>query len=203
MNNPLQNNMNEEERGGGFPESNNTQMRNVDTPVSSPFPFPFPLIQPSFMDSIKLPNTNVSQIFSSPFGLVAWFFGLKWYVILFLIVVGMFLYFQIESAIETRKKKRNTKNDSKQKKEGMQSATVERMKGIIKDSENSMKRDISKKNVSFDDAAKPSTEPMSDISSQPVLYPLNFRQEGKNVGGFYDLWIRPMVYTIFRNLGIR
>lgn len=171
-------------------------------------------VQQSFMDYFKLPNTNASQIFSSPFGLLTWFFGLKWYIILFIIVFGMFLFFQIESAIESRKN--NRKNNQNKMKEGMKPDTVERMKGIIRYSENEYKKNISKKNVSFND------DDLSNLKDESGQSLQRSKSVGRNeVEGFsnhpnmfhrtnvepmqqiYNWWIRPWVYTVFRNIGVQ
>ena len=137
-------------------------------------------------------ESGVSQIFSSPVGLITWFFGLKWYVILFIVVFGMFLFFQIEYAIESMKNRRDKKNDQNEMKEGMQPETVERMKGNIRKSDEEYKSDVQKKTVSF------ILPPRSDISLQ------NSNKEGydaniKNpITKIYNLWVAPWMYVLFR-----
>jgi uncharacterized membrane protein len=179
------------ERGGGGPyfqihHTGNPMIHNLSQPQQKS-------MQQLFMDYFGTQNTHTSQIFSGPFGLVTWFFGLKWYVIIFIIVFGLFLFFQIESAIES--KKNNRKNDQKKKKEGMKPATIERMKGILRDSDNEYKKDISKKNVSFnEDEPKLSGEEQARTDRT---------SESAEIDQIYNLWIRPWIYTTFRNIGVR
>ena len=136
-------------------------------------------------------QTGISQIFSSPFGLITWFFGLKWYVIILIIVFGMFLFFQLEHAIEMQKNGRRPKNDQNndqpgenKKKEGMQSATVERMKGILRE----CKTDIPKNNGN---ATEKETHRPSGIDINKIITQI------------YNLWIAPWIYIIFRGIGVR
>ena len=79
--------------------------------------------------------TNVtSNIFAGVFGVIQWFIGLKWYVILLVIVFGSFLFLQVESAFETRRQM------YKSKKEGMHDANdnggedgkITKMKSILR-----------------------------------------------------------------------
>jgi hypothetical protein len=178
------------------------QIRHMGNPMTTNVSeSPPPQMQQLFLDYFG--TSNISQIFSGPFGLITWFFGLKWYVIIFIIVFGFFLFFQIESAIES--KKNNRKNAQTQKKEGMKPVTIERMKGILRDSENEYKKDISNKNVSFNDDSNTLSgqetttnvhEGMNTASSNRVV-------ENGHLSQIYNWWIRPWMYTIFRNIGIR
>ena len=136
---------------------------------------------------------NVSQIFSGPFGLITWFFGLKWYVIIFIVVFGLFLFFQVESAIEIRKSALKTN------KEGMKTETVERMKGILRETDIEIKKDIPKKNVSFSEETTADITNTSSQSKEPMTSQINETDNLLQSQQIYNLWIRPWIYTIFRN----
>ncbi len=151
----------------------------------------------SFFQNI---GVHFSQLFSNPVMVAYWILGLKWYVILFMLVIGTFLFFQIESAIEKRKEKR------KNKKEGMNYKNVDKMRGIIRDSdENHKHSNALKKRVSFNDSCV-SRKHESNYLQYFNLH--SFIINGvKNVKEFfvklYNLWIVPFVYVTFRNIGIR
>lgn len=137
-------------------------------------------------------SSNIfGQLFSSAFGAMKWFVGLRWYIILLIVVFGSYLFFQMEYAVESRRQKRNNANkhdenddelmnkkEGMDKKEGMEEYKVEKMKGILRQS-NSEK---AKKHVSFHNNEYTHTSLMSQI---------------------YNLWILPWIYVLFRNTGIR
>jgi len=140
-------------------------------------------------------SSNIfSQLFSSAFGAMKWFVGLRWYIILFIVVFGSYLFFQMEYAVESRRQKRNEANkqnkkddesmekkeqkEGMNKKEGMEEYKVEKMKGILRQSNT----EKAKKHVSFHNKESKHTSLMSQI---------------------YNLWILPWIYVLFRNIGIR
>jgi hypothetical protein len=70
-----------------------------------------------------------SRMFSMAFEPIKWFIGLRWYVIVLIVVFGSFIFMQLESAFETRR------NAYKAKKEGLETANSEKMKGIMQQSD--------------------------------------------------------------------
>ena len=134
------------------------------------------------------PSNLFGQLFSSAFGAMKWFVGLRWYVILFIVVFGSYLFFQMEYAVESRRRSKELKREDANKKEGeqedankkegMEEYKVEKMKGILRQSRSDQNV---KKRVSFYNE-DPTTSLMSQI---------------------YNLWILPWIYVLFRNTGIR
>ena len=127
-----------------------------------------------------------TQIFSSWIGYVSWFFGLKWYVILFVIMLLLFIFFQLEYAIESRRQKNKAR-----KEEGFQNQdNVEKIKSILRkvDEEETMNK---RKNVSF------AKEPFVAENSELIIKndKLNIKEIGTQ---FYKWWILPSVYLLFR-----
>jgi hypothetical protein len=144
------------------------------------------------------------RIFSSAIGIMKSFFSLKWYIILFIVVFGSFLFFQIESAIEIRKNKR------KMKKEGMnnnndigdESNKVEYMKSILRQTEKEYKEN-EKKRVSFFDSSSAESEPTTMAKSNNELNLVSFMTKYMNDSAtqIYNWWILPWMYVLFRNIG--
>jgi len=150
-------------------------------------------------------NIEQNKIFSNWTGHIKWFFELKWYTILLIVVFGLFFIFQIESALEIRKRNRKDNNEKqpKKEKEGMQE-NVEKIKSILRkiDEEDANKNSPQPKNVSF-------SEKESFVSLKE--YDLNEKMH-KNGGWtdlkeifsqFYNWWILPWIYVLFRNVGIQ
>ena len=137
------------------------------------------------------PSSLFGQLFSSAFDTMKWFVGLRWYVILFIVIFGSYLFFQMEYAVESRRINREiNREDTKKedankegankegaKKEGMEEYKVDKMKGILRQNNG----ESIKKHVSFHNE-----DPTKKVPSQ-----------------IYNLWIRPWIYVLFRNVGIR
>ena len=134
------------------------------------------------------------KIFSVPFSLIQWFFGLKWYVIFFIIIFGFFLFFQMEYAIQNRKKIRKLKKESM-----MSNKKTDKIKGIIRTTEDTYKNNNLNKHVSFHDVSSPSNNTLQSIHS--VIYGW-FYSIKNSVFQIYSLWIIPLIYVIFRNIGL-
>jgi hypothetical protein len=100
--------------------------------------------------------------------------------------------FQIKTAIKSRKEKR------KLKKEGMRNENVEKMRGIIRDSDDKYKQHSFKK-VSFDESAHGGLE---HFNSRDWFY-----NAIKNIEDvfekLYNFFVVPFVYVTFRNIGIQ
>jgi len=160
--------------------------------------------------------TNVvSNIFVGVFKIIQWFIGLKWYVILLVIVFGSFLFLQVESAFETRRQM------YKSKKEGMHYANdtkasvgedgkITKMKSIL--------RQIETENmtaVNFENANKHITFEPVQIDNSNNNTPTNVKnynewwtafiniwlQVKETIMWIYKLWIVPRIYALFRNIG--
>ena len=188
----------------------------------------------SIMEYFTNIANSPSKLFSSGFTFMYWFFSLRWYVIILSIVIGSFLFFQIESAFEKRSLERESKRAEEQKggkeekegkegkegkggkggkegkggkggkggKEGMED-NVERMKGILRQTERENKRKTNLKNaakhVSFHDGEmSPKYGTVKDEEG------LDFGKNVKNgLSQIYNWWIVPWVYASFRSIGIR
>jgi hypothetical protein len=139
-----------------FPSANQESVRNgvenianatIDTdstfenilknPLSSlPFYSSSTIPIPPVNDFSYYSSTPSTQIFSILIGPMKWFFGLRWYLILVVVIFMAYLFFQIESAIEHRRQNRKTKKE------------IENMRGL---NDKSSKQ---KKRVSFSDESK-------------------------------------------------
>ena len=140
------------------------------------------LNQPQYVSNENAGGSSINifgKLFSIVFGIMKWFIGLRWYVILFIVLFGSYLLFQMEYAIESRRRSKEIKQDGNEmnKKEGMEEYNVEKIKGIIRHTKNNK---TVKKHVSFYDEDE-STSIMPKI---------------------YNLWILPWIYVLFRNIGI-
>ena len=177
MNNDLQN-----------PLDNNTQPSNVLPNVSSISKYGREWDEGFKSNRIPQPITNPVdiiqnapiQIFSGMYGYMQWFFGLRWYVILLVLVFFLFMRFQFEFVIQKRRKRREAKMDD---------AKVEKMRGIMRDSEmdeNPLPKD-----------ASPLPEDASPLPKDASLLP---KLQDEN--SFYQIWIMPSIYVLFRKLGI-
>lgn len=120
-----------------------------------------------------------SQLFARAYGFVTWFMGLRWYIIVLVVVFGSFIFFQLEYAIETRKQKREAK------KEGLH------MKSILRKADREKRIETSLKRVSFN----PATYTLSGGSIiNNILNPFV---------KIYEWWIVPWTYILFRSVGLR
>jgi hypothetical protein len=162
-------------------------------------------------EGVSLTNVT-SNIFAGVFGIIQWFIGLKWYVILLVIVFGSFLFLQVESAFETRRQM------YKLKKEGMndnggegEDGKITKMKSIL--------RQIEPENmtaVNFENANKHITfEPFisknannnnpTNVKNCDEWWTANFiniwLQVKETIMWIYKLWIVPRIYALFRNIG--
>jgi len=162
----------------------------------------------SIMEYFTNIANSPSKLFSSGFTFMVWFFSLRWYVIILSIVIGSFLFFQIESAFEKRSLERESKRAEKQKegmnqKEGMED-NVERMKGILRQTEIEDKRKYNLKNaekrVSFHDKKTDTPKYDSDKGEEGVA---DFGKSMKNgLSQIYNWWIVPWMYALFRSIGL-
>jgi hypothetical protein len=112
-------------------------------------------------------------IFSSMYGYMQWFFSLRWYVILLSLVVFFFMRFYLEYTIKNRRTRRDAKKENMQPND----KKVEKMRGIMRDSE-------------IDNVPLPKDDPSPNIT----------RLQDEH--SFYQVWIVPSIYVLFRKLGI-
>ena len=162
-------------------------------------------------EGVSLTNVT-SNIFAGVFGVIQWFIGLKWYVILLVIVFGSFLFLQVESAFETRRQM------YKSKKEGMHDANdigedgkITKMKSILRqtDTENmtAVNFENANKHIKFDklqiDNSNNNTP--TNVKNDNELWTANFiniwLQAKETIMWIYKLWIVPRIYALFRNIG--
>lgn len=138
-------------------------------------------------DSVTSTSSQLFNVVSEP---TKWFLGLRWYVILFIVVFGSFIFMQLESAFELRR------NASKAKKEGLETANVEKIKGIIQQTEKEYIQNKVKKHVTF---GEPTTH--SFFESVPSL---SLDGVWSGIGGvfykIYNWWIVPGIYILFRSI---
>lgn len=159
----------------------------------------------------KLPVT----IFSSAFGIIRWFIGLRWYVILLIIVFGSFLFMQIESAFETRRAMQKLKKEGKQ--EGMHNNNnntreddkIQKIKGILRQTDNaeSIGNMSGQKNVSFISDATGKSEATGKsqeaFEGQEYSFVNDLQLKWKETTScIYKLWIMPWMYALFRHIGL-
>ena len=189
--------------------------------ISTPYPPNYPNykiisnnkdINPINENRTFLQNIDNSslRIFSSAIGIMKSFFSLKWYVILFVVVFGSFLFFQIESAIEIRKNNRkmkkegmnNNNNNNNDNNIGDESNKVEYMKGILRQTEKEYKEN-EKKQVSFFDSSSAELEPTTVAKSNNEFNLVSFMTKYMNDSAtqIYNWWILPWMYVLFRNIG--
>ena len=134
------------------------------------------------------------KIFSSVLIYMKWFFSLRWYVILLIVVFVLFIIFQFEHSIESRRiKKESHKEDGPH---------IENMRGIIKESytENAhqSRKNGLKKTVSFKDTNEYQEftnyrEDYGGISVDPRSNDVFIK--------IYNLWILPVIYLLYRKIG--
>lgn len=151
-----------------------------------PFPLQTPLInKPN--EPINLTNLPL-KIFSIIFEYMKWISSLRWYFIVLIVTVMLFIIFQFEHSIESRRQKKQLQ------KEGMQN---EKTKGIIKDDSRS---NTYKKRVSFkNDNSLLEYEKMSENDSIEKSKKVSTINE--TLTNVYNLWIYPWLYVLFRNVG--
>jgi hypothetical protein len=148
-----------------------------------------------FQNIENFPSNLFGQLFNIVFGPIKWFIGLRWYVILIIIVVGSYLFFQLEYAVESRRIERQLKQ---KKKEGMEEYNnVERMKSILKqtDQERNRETENGKKHVSFREDRLYDIQEYKNVEKQDDLW----NNINKFILRFYNLWILPLFYILFRN----
>ena len=157
---------------------------NEDTPLQNTnLP---PLINKS-TEPINLTNLPL-KIFSIIFEYMKWISSLRWYVIVLIVTVMLFIIFHFEHSIESRRQKKQLQ------KEGMQ---TEKTKGIIKEDG---RINNSNKRVSF--------ENNSDLLEYEKMSENDSIEKNKKVStineiliNVYNLWIYPWLYMLFRNVG--
>ena len=126
------------------------------------------------------PPSLLSRIFSVFVGPMKWFFGLRWYFMLSIVVFGAFFYLQIESAIEHRKQARKTKK------------TTESMQGISSSSKPEKKK--AKKHVSFSDKLNGDVWLGIKNTKKQIHY---------IILQIYNGWIVPWLYMFFKLTSFR
>ena len=160
-----------------------------------------------------------SRMFSMAFEPIKWFIGLRWYVIVLIVVFGSFIFMQLESAFETRR------NAYKAKKEGLETANSEKMKGIMQQSDREYRQEIlhlfsfktppsgavmseecaancaslmrnGVKSVTFG----PTTTHIFDSNSESPKSHLSLSGTFHKI---YNWWIVPWFYVLFRSIGLR
>jgi hypothetical protein len=145
-------------------------------------------------DNVPTATNPFERIFSIAANSMKWFIGLRWYVIFFIVVLGSYLLFQVEYAIEKRRVSREKKRgdadkdiDADDEKEGMEGTPA----SLIGSRESSEIKFLpldhgfpSKKRVSFYD------ENSSTKMANPITQ-------------IYNWWILPWMYVLFRNIGIQ
>jgi hypothetical protein len=161
------------------------------------------------------------KIFSIIFQYVKWIGSLRWYIIMLIVIFSLFIIFQFEQSIESRR------NKKKMEKEGMQN---ENIKGIIKDVakntglveegqsvETPTQINSVKKHVSFendvleilptkiqDSFIGESSNPglgKSPSSTSSALF-TKVTSISETLQKIYNLWILPWLYVLFRNIGL-
>ncbi len=161
------------------------------------------------------------KIFSIIFQYVKWIGSLRWYIIMLIVIFSLFIIFQFEQSIESRR------NKKKMEKEGMQN---ENTKGIIKDVakntglveegqsvETPTQINSVKKHVSFendvleilptkiqDSFIGESSNPglgKSPSSTSSALF-AKVTSINETLQKIYNLWILPWLYVLFRNIGL-
>lgn len=159
------------------------------------------------------------NIFSSAFGIMRWFISLRWYVILFIIVFGSFLFMQVESAFEIRRKTPKSNKEGMYNNNAREDMKIEKIKGILRqtdadyymttplDSNEKKEEDktllpIAQKHVSFSKSQeKIEYESFAgeDYSSSGINnLQLRFNE---TITRIYKLWIMPWMYALFRHIG--
>jgi len=147
-------------------------------------PEPNPNLNPDPNTTLFHKTENVpSHLFSNMFAMVKWFLNLRWYVILLIVVLVVYLFFQIESAFKNRRNSRKNKSHQSDLKQ----SEIEEFYVLTSDS------DKPKKHVSFSDAIAEEI-PLTQKKSEGSINQLLLR--------IYDLWILPNIYLLFRGIGI-
>jgi flagellar biosynthesis/type III secretory pathway M-ring protein FliF/YscJ len=133
------------------------------------------------------PSNLFGQLFSRVFGIMNWFIGLRWYVILLIVVLGSYLFIQMEYAIESRRQTREQKQKLEKEKEGMEELTEssdshKKSRGILRQKNGNIKKHVS----FYDEEQEYDSTTISMFISQ-----------------LYNWWILPWIYVFFRNTGFR
>lgn len=121
----------------------------------------------------KYAYSPFKYLFSKMYAHSMWIMGFKWYTILFVVVVGLFVFVLAESIIEQRKEQR------KLKKEGMEA--------LNQSSINENSKTKSTKKVSF------------EMDKSDTFY----SRTREMFIQLYSLLILPSVYALFRTFGVR
>jgi hypothetical protein len=188
--------------GVGGNEYNRHDLGNIPPPNNNTSYIP-----EAYKDSFQHAMNSPKQLFSMAYEHLKWFMGLRWYIILFVIVIGSFTFIQIESAIETRRKKRESTKNDKDGKEGMEEINkVDHMKGILRKSNDEYKLEYAKKQVSFY-TEETRYNLLSIFTGMRDLTYNAFSNTLSNLFNvaytFYRLWILPYIYVAFRTIGMR
>lgn len=134
----------------------------------------------SVQNITEVEGGTASQIIAKAYGFVTWFMELPWYISVFIVIVGSFLFFRIECALEDRKQKREAKKEGL----GASNENVNKLRGILRKAD---RKDWIEKHVSFNQSST------SSVITR-IFYPLV---------KIYDLWIVPWTYVLFRSIGFR
>jgi len=146
---------------------------------------PQPEPQPAVLATDAIQETGSTKfpftLFSGVVQYMRWVFSFKWYVILLVVIIVLFLIFQIEYTIETRRKKLEIK------KENMQT--------------NHKEKPNKNKKVTFHDVDPPIIKRRSNGSDTVQKNEqISISQYLTNI---YNWWILPRIYLLFRNIGFR
>jgi hypothetical protein len=136
-------------------------------------------------------NTQFSswRIFSIPYTFLTWILGFRWYVILFMVVVTLYIIFQLQYAFENRRKKYNAEKE--------QMSTKKETDGITYD------RDKKTKHVSFSDEDKNIyIEPEAFTNNNSAANESLFVTLKRTIEQIYKSWILPWIYMLFKTAGI-
>ena len=138
--------------------------------------------------------------FSKIYAVSSWILGLKWYKMMFIVIVGLVVFVMAESIMEQRRENR------KQQKEGMQSSseqTDSSSKTPLNDALMSDKTATDRASYMRNDGLKgimQKNKSNKTDNNKKVKFDLD---EEPVYPRIYDLVVKPSVYSFFRNLGFR
>lgn len=143
------------------------------------------LLPPLAQEPMNLANFP-SNIFSIIIRYMKWVSSFRWYIIVLIVTIVLFIIFQLEQSIESRRRKKDAQ------KEGMQSEETQ-PKGILKNMDD--KLDISKKHVSF--------KSENELREYNTIEPLKqVSTVNETIANIYNLWILPGLYVFSRKMGL-
>jgi len=135
--------------------------------------------------------TNTSflswQVFSIPYSLLKWVLGFRWYVILVVGIITLYIIFQLQYAFENRRKKYNNA------KESMVNNTTSK-ESIM---QNKYDRNKKTKHVSFSDEYEPEAFTNNNTAEKESF----FVTLKRSIAQIYKSWILPWIYMLFKTNG--